>query len=213
MTEPVNISEWIMVGITLIYSVVTFCILRSNKDSVKEMKISRDLAYRPEIIAFFYEKQGGLYFQIKNIGSRAAFDTTITINPGFNIHTYLDYENFMEINHDETNGSYHKKEIKLLAPNQQLETFVAIQQQIINSYNESIKITKQNEDSLDAKINLSYYDYNKKNSFKETYPVTLLDFQKDNGIRINGTHEAVKELSQLNKNLLKIKDDLNNSTK
>ena len=207
------ISEWLMVIITAIYSFVTILIFIANKESVSEMKLSRNLAYRPEIIAFFYEEKGGLYFQIKNIGSRAAFDINVKIDPIFNIYTYTGENNFMTIHSGPGHKTYEEKKIKIFAPNQQLETFVGIQHKIINQYENSIEISKQNEDSLDSKIELSYYDYERKNHFKESYDVTLLDFQKHNGIKINGIHEGVKELNELNKNLLKIKNDLNKSIK
>lgn len=201
-------TEWFMFGITAIYALLTFFIWRSNKKSVEEMKLSRELAYRPEVIAFFYEKQGGLYFQIKNIGSRAAFDTIVKINPIFNMHTYTNENNFMTVHSGQGFDTYEEKRIKLLAPNQYLETFVGVQSEIINSYYKSIETDIRNKGSLDTIIELSYNSYGEGKEYKEYYDVTLLDYQSHKGIRIHGVHEGVKELDKINKNLSEIKAEL-----
>lgn len=215
-------SDWLMIGITAVYALLTFFIWRANKNSVKEMKlarqetvlareemvIARELAYRPEIIAFFYEKQGGLYFQIKNIGTRVAFDTVVKINPIFNMYTYIHENNFMTVHSGQGFNTYEEKEIKVLAPNQYLETFVGVQSEIVNAYYKSVEENIENKGSLDAKIDLSYYSYGKKEKFKEDYDVTLLDYQSHKGIRIYGVHEGVKELDKINKNLSEIKTEL-----
>lgn len=197
-------NEWFMIVITAIYALITFFIWRANKKSVDEMKLSRELAYRPEVIAFFYEKQGGLYFQIKNIGSRAAFDTTVMINPSFNIHTHIGDKNFMEVDYDKTKGSYYKKKIKLLAPNQYLETFVGIQDEIIKGHNKSSENVIENKEDLEGIIELNYYNYGKEAEYKENYDVTLSDYQSHKGIRINGVHEGVNALNKINENLSEI---------
>ena len=201
--------------ITAIYALLTYLIWRSNTNSVKEMKLAREemilvreLAYRPEIIAFFYEKQGGLYFQIKNIGSRTAFDTTVRINPTFNMYTFTHENNFMTVHSGQGFDTYEEKRIKVLAPNQYLETFVGVHSEIVNAYNKSVEENIENKGSLDTKIYLSYYSYDKENNFKEDYDVTLLDYQSSKGIRIYGVHEGVKELDKINKNLSEIKSEL-----
>lgn len=202
-----------MFGITFIYALLTFFIWRANKKSVDEMKLTRELAYRPEVIAFFYEKHGGLYFQIKNIGSRVAFNTKVRIDPVFNIFTYTAENNFMTVHAEQGRPTYEEKNIKVLAPNQSLETFVGVENEILNYYYKSVETNERNKDSLESTIELIYYSYNKDKKYQEKYDVTLLDYQKHGGIIIKDIHHGVKELEKMNRNLSEIKTELKQSNR
>lgn len=197
-----KITDILLVVITGIYALLTALIWMSNKKStdltekmLEETRITRNLAYRPEVIAFFYKRSGVLYFQIKNIGSRLALDVTVTIDPAFKQYVFLTREDFMK-----KKDLYLEKKMKVLAPDQKVESYVQTYKEMLDNYNDSIRMNEQNSDSLNSTVYLSYRDYDGK-IYKENYGVTLLDYGHHRGVIKYGLHEGVIALQKIEKKM------------
>lgn len=74
-------ESWIMIIFTGIYVFLTYLIFSSNKNMIEENVRAREREYRPEVIGFFREERGFLYFQLKNIGRRLAINIQIEFIP------------------------------------------------------------------------------------------------------------------------------------
>ncbi|WP_101844206.1 hypothetical protein [Halobacillus sp. Marseille-P3879] len=197
-----------MVILTGLYVFLTYLILKSNKRMIEETKnmtdetkIARNMAYRPEVIGFFKEENKALYFEIKNIGSRVAFDCTLSLEPGFNIYTYLPENDFMDVESPNL-----VKRIKVLAPDQRLEQFVGDHQEILKHYKNSVESNPDpiNNNALDTKLVIRYFDY-EGNCYSEEYEVTLLDYNNHKGVIRRDTHDLVNEIIKLNNTISELK--------
>ncbi|MYL50266.1 hypothetical protein GLV98_12280 [Halobacillus litoralis] len=174
-------AEWTGVLINGLIVIIYLMTLRSShkmvketKDMARETKISREESYRPEVIAYFREENGLLYFTIKNNGTR----------PAFNIHLFI--EKFFSNNHLEGDMKFFKvvrgsirdveKEIKLLAPNQSIEAFFGINREFQQRDQRGGLIAE-------CPIEISYYNY-EGDFYKENYNLTLRDFFKEGDVYI-----------------------------
>lgn len=175
--------------LTFYYVRYTKNILQANIEMVKE-------ATRPEVIAFFREDNGFLYFQIKNIGKRLAKEVKVTFNPGFNMWSYL-YE-----------VDFWQRGVKVIAPDQKFETFVYIIDEFKKEYNELVQMHPDNASASEATVFFEYKD-EEGNTYKSTYDVSLLDFITHQGRKTYDMTNLVKELSSINKTISEISSALN----
>jgi hypothetical protein len=211
-TEVFNIAEILLVIITGIYAIFTVLIWYSNKRSAKatentleETRLARQLAHRPEVIAFFYKERGILYFQIKNIGSRLAFDTKVKIDPIFNLYVFLTKHNFMQ-----KIERTLQKDIKVLAPDQKLENFVQVYNEMMSMYYKYIEDHPEEKEILDSIIFLTYYDY-EGNKYEESYDISLLDFEHHQGEIRLGIDEGIRSIQSIDRKLETISGQIQES--
>ncbi|TYS63514.1 hypothetical protein FZC76_20060 [Sutcliffiella horikoshii] len=178
-------ENWIIAIFTMIYVVLTYLILKSNKKMIEENVKGREREYRPEVIGFFREERGFLYFQLKNIGRRLAINTQIDFIPDLNMWTYMNDVDFL------------KGRIKTIAPNQFYDTYVGVQHEVKKEYEELLSLHSDNKGSGETFIKIKYNDEDGIN-YESYYEVSLLDFDMYKGRRTYDMTDLVKEIKALN---------------
>lgn len=195
--------DWIQVIINSIIIIIYFFMLlssnkmvRETKGMAEETKITRQQAYRPEVIAHIKEEDEYLYFRIQNVGTR----------PAFNIHIQI--ENYFYNTEHEGKSERHEmffkqmpstirdveKDIYLLAPNQSIESYMGIRELIV----------KRNL-NVERNVKLTYFNYEDK-VFVEEYILSLDDFSKKSFFKKDKLGEIASELKEIRKEMYKMKD-------
>lgn len=171
--------DYLMVLITIVYSIFTYKMLKSHKEMVNESQKNRELASRPEVIAYFYLKSRDLLiFKIKNIGKGLALNSTVKIDPYFDRWTYINDTNLID------------NEIKLIAPNQELETFVGQLSEIYKDNNEYPKFNVEiNYESIEGM------------HYSSSYYIDLKDYAGCVNIVEYGIHDIATTLQEVEKQL------------
>lgn len=197
-------TELILIIINSTVLFIYFFMLRTNnkmvvetKEMVRETKLTREQAYRPEIIAFFREENELLFFCIQNTGTRTAYDIHIEINDFF-LGTRLggnskEHEKFFY----QTPKTIRdvEKIISLLAPNQKIESFAGIRE-IILEKNLKYGYSERN-------VKITYRDVEGK-LYIEEYILCLEDFSKRPFFKKDNLEEIAIELRKLRKEISKI---------
>ncbi|GIN58494.1 hypothetical protein J8TS2_28130 [Lederbergia ruris] len=182
------ISDYLLVLITLLYSVFTWQMLKANKEMVKESQRNREVEYKPEVILYFDEGHvtNVLNLVVKNIGRGITEDVRIK-----KISSNIPLDNLSEVN-------FFNKSIRMLAPQQKIEVFVGMFPELID----------ENGNFPTMELEVEYRD-----KFGKTYIDNyVLDSNMYKGIRQivkKSTHDIAKEMKELNKNIIKIHRSIN----
>ncbi len=177
-SEQIQVMQVIINGIILLiyfFMLLTnFKMVRETKGMAQEAIITREQAYRPEVIAYIREENEFLYFHVQNIGAR----------PALNIHIQI--KNYFYNTEHEGNSEQHEaffkqipgttrdveKDISLLAPNQDIESYMGFREYIVQknlNVNRTLQITYFNyeEELYTEEYTLSLNDFARKAHFKE----------------------------------------------
>lgn len=176
--DQIQVMQVIINGIILLiyfFMLLTnFKMVRETKGMAQEAIITREQAYRPEVIAYIREENEFLYFHVQNIGAR----------PALNIHIQI--KNYFYNTEHEGNSEQHEaffkqipgttrdveKDISLLAPNQDIESYMGFREYIVQknlNVNRTLQITYFNyeEELYTEEYTLSLNDFARKAHFKE----------------------------------------------
>jgi hypothetical protein len=148
--------NWLLANVgTLGIFILTLFNLFYTRHIVKANQEMVESSNRPEVIAYFYLRKNQLVmFKVKNIGKGLALNTKINLNPTFDQWTHIEDTNLIG------------NEIKLIAPNQELETYVwKLDELKVNHNNEYPKMD----------IIISYED-TKGKKYNDKYNVNLKDY-------------------------------------
>lgn len=164
--------------------------INETKEMAKETKETRQQAYRPEVIAFIRHKEEELYFQIKNIGTRPAFNISIEIEQFFS-DTLLEGKRFFNQNSKQGKPRDVEKKIYLLAPDQEVETYMGVR-----------GILARGDGDLESCVKIIYSN-SEEQQYTEEYTLSLSDFIDIELPSNQGITGVVEELSKLRLELSK----------
>jgi hypothetical protein len=182
-----NLPDYLLVIITLVYSIFTWQTLKANKEMVRESQLNREIDQKPDVIAFFEEGHttSVLNFVVKNIGRGIAEDVKLKMVSSNNSLGDFSEANFLS------------NPIRTLAPQQKIEAMVGVFHQLIGDDGEFPKM--EIEISYRSKYGRTYTDY------------YYLDTSMYKGIRqmvVRGSHDIAKEMKEVNKNLDKLNKEI-----
>lgn len=196
-------ADWAQVIINSLIVLIYFLMLRSNikmmkgtKQMAEETKNTRQQAYRPEVIAYIREENEALYFRVQNVGTRPAFD----------IHLYIEnyfYNTEHEGKKDRHNMFFEQspnsirdveKIIYFLAPNQSIESYMGIREDIIKR-NLNIK----------RNVTITYFNYERE-IYIEEYALSTDDFIKKSYYKKDNLETISYELKEIKSKINKTKD-------
>lgn len=182
----------ILVTVNVVLVVIYIKMLKSNIKMVEEASITRYEAYRPEVIAFIREEEGLLFFQIKNTGSRPAYNIHFKIEQLFYNTEIENQKKFIKQIPNTIRDVY--KEIHLLAPQQSIETLLGVNEVLL----------KYNNDHPGSQLDLKYFDTEGK-KYNVSYTISITDFEKTNFYLQNELDRVGNEIELLRKEISKQK--------
>lgn len=182
-----QLPDYLLVLITLVYSIFTWKMLKANKEMVDESKRNREMEYKPDVIIYFDESErpSVLNLVVRNIGRGLAEDIAIkNLTP----ITGLD---------DLSSANFLNTPIKSLAPGQKLVALVGIMAQLKDENGNLPKI--EFEVRYRNKYGKTYID---------NYSIDSNMYKGAKRVLIKTTHDIAKEMKKINENLDKINGEL-----